>query len=109
MNFDAIIFLFNDYVGGADDDILIEKFRKFNLDDVVVRKKFIETDLKTRFFEVFDETQKKSLLISLEEFRVGNFDVSMEISRQLFPFEFPKNVRDFFDEIHVALLQGNAE
>lgn len=103
MNIDLLFFLFNDFVGGADDDELINEFGDLNLDDHFSRQSFINQYLVPRYKNVFSASQKNELLSVLRELLNSNFDISDKVNSQLFPFEFPQNPYHFINEIYIVL------
>lgn len=107
MNFDILMFLFNDYIGGADNDDLIIQFKNTDLNNKKERINFIESNLKNQFLSHFDDLQKEDLFVSLEELKSKRYDILKEINNQLFPFNFPKDISGFFDEIYTILLNSN--
>jgi len=98
MDIEFVMYLFNDYLGGADSDELSAKFMNFDLNDPVTRKNFIENDLKSAYSH-FDDYQREIFLTSVDELINKRLDISREVNGSLLPFDFPDDVVSFFQEI----------
>jgi hypothetical protein len=105
MNLDILDFLFNDFIGGADDDELYLKYKFINLDNYEDRV-IIITEIQNHYFDYFDNYQKEDLLVLLNYLIENSVDINKEINRLLLPFDFPKDTKLFLMEIKTTLYKN---
>jgi len=103
MKINNFIYLFNNFIGGADDDGVYKMFNDLNLNDLKQRRIFIKKELYPFFQTQFNEDQKLELKNELSFLFEINPDIDREINNQLFPFEFPQNKTLLYQDIKSIL------
>lgn len=106
MNCDLLFYLFNDFIGGADDDNMSMKYQNLDLNDDNSLRKFIQYEIKP-FFEVhFSFAQKEELHTLLLKLESGEIKLGInEFENQLFPFEMPNNLYGLYKIIRNVLFE----
>ncbi len=106
MNCDLLFYLFNDFIGGADDDNMSMKFLYLDLNNDDSLHKFIQYEIKPSFETRFSSEQKEALYTLLSKLESNEIDLSInEIDNQLFPFEIPNNLHNFYKSIKSCLFE----
>lgn len=104
MNCDLLFYLFNDFIGGADDDDMSKKFLNLDLNDDDSLHKFIQHEIKPSFEAKFSLAQKEELNTLLSKLESDEIELSAnEFNNQLFPFEIPNNLHSFYKSIKNVL------
>jgi hypothetical protein len=99
-------YLFNDFIGGADDDEISVKYSKIDLNDTNQRYFFIKNDLKPFYENNFDESQKQEFQILLNSLIEGHeMILKREVNNQLFPFEFPDDTQMLYVDIQKIVFE----
>lgn len=106
MNSDLLFYLFNDFIGGADDDNLSMKYLNLDLDDSCSSRKFICDEIKPFFEAHFSLAQKEELYAFLLKLESGEIKLDVnEFENQLFPFNTPNNLHGFYKIIRNVLYE----
>ena len=96
MNTNLFFFLFNDFIGGADNDSLSEQYANADLDNPKCRIRFILNEIKPFFESNFTTSQKDELLLMLDNLSSGKNKIKTnDFENQLFPFDTPNDIQDF--------------
>jgi len=104
MDLNLFFFLFNNFIGGADDDCLSESFSNLDLNKIDSRIKFIQKELKPFFESTFSTNQKEELLLLLNDLSSGKIKIETnDFENQLFPFETPNDIQDFCNNLKQVL------
>jgi hypothetical protein len=104
MNLNLFFFLFNNFIGGADDDSLSERFSNLDLNNIDSQIKFIQNELKPFFESTFSINQKEELLMLLNDLSSGKIKIeNNDFENQLFPFETPSDIQEFCNVIKQVL------
>lgn len=104
MDLNLFFFLFNNFIGGADDDYLSERFSNLDLNNKDSRMKFIQNELKLFFESSFSVNQKRELLLLLNDVLSGKIEIKTnDFENQLFPFETPNDIQDFCHDLKQVL------
>jgi hypothetical protein len=100
---DLFFFLFNNFIGGADDDDMLE-YLNLDLNNIDSRSSFIEKKIKPFFESAFSESQKAELLEFLNDISLGKVEIKInDFENQLFPFKTPNDIRDFCNTVKSVL------
>jgi hypothetical protein len=106
MNVELFFFLFNNFIGGADDDDL-DHYVDLDLNDVKSRNEFLKCEIKPFFDNNFTNSQKKELATLLTNLQNGDIKLDMnDVDNQLFPFEMPENLFVFYKSIEEVMYQN---
>jgi hypothetical protein len=104
MNLNLFFFLFNNFIGGADDDSLSERFSNLDLNNIDSQIKFIQNELKPFFESTFSINQKEELFMLLSDLSSRKIKIeNNDFENQLFPFETPSDIQDFCNVIKQVL------
>lgn len=97
-------YLFNDFIGGADNDQYNHMYKEWNLNSPAKRHAFIERFVAPAYRNNFDETQKSDLAEYLDLLleKPASY-LKEDIEDQMFPFDFPDDLKEFYGEIMKAL------
>ncbi|GHU07629.1 hypothetical protein FACS1894158_16130 [Betaproteobacteria bacterium] len=99
-----LFFLFNNFIGGADDNSLSERFSNLDLNNINSQIEFIKNELKPFFESTFSINQREELLMLLNDLSSGEIKIETnDFENQLFPFETPSNIQNFCNAIKQVL------
>jgi hypothetical protein len=101
---DLFFYLFNDFVGGADDDNLSIEYLNLDLNNKNVQINFIKNEIKTFFENNFSENQKIELLNILNKLLAKEIEITVnDFDNNLFPFNTPQNILELCETIKNTL------
>ena len=104
MDLNLFFYLFNNFIGGADDDYLSENYSNLDLNNEDSKMIFIQSILKPFFESKFSTNQKKELLLFLDDVSSEKIKIKeYDFENQLFPFETPNDIQDFCNSIKRVL------
>lgn len=106
MNNDLFFYLFNNLIGGADDDEMSMNFLNLDLNNDNSLCKFLQHEIIPFYEANFSLTQKEDLNTLLVKLESGEIELGVnEFENQLFPFETPNNLHNFCKSIKNVLFE----
>lgn len=106
MSNDLFFYLFNNFIGGADDEGMSMNYLNLDLNNNNSLRKFLQDEIIPFYEANFSLTQKEDLETLLEKLESGEIELGVnEFENQLFPFETPNNLHDFCKSIKNVLFE----
>lgn len=106
MNNDLFFYLFNNFIGGADDDEMSMNYLNLDLNNDNSLCKFLQYEIIPFYEANFSLTQKEDLNTLLVKLESGEIELGInEFENQLFPFETPNNLHNFCKSIKNVLFE----
>ena len=103
---DLFFYLFNNFIGGADDEEMSMNYLNLDLNNNNSLRKFLQDEIIPFYEANFSLTQKEDLETLLEKLESGEIELGVnEFENQLFPFETPNNLHDFCKSIKNVLFE----
>ena len=106
MSNDLFFYLFNNFIGGADDEEISMNYLNLDLNNNNSLRKFLQDEIIPFYEANFSLTQKEDLETLLVKLESGEIELGVnEFENQLFPFETPNNLHDFCKSIKNVLFE----